>query len=228
MAGSERQEVLIETHRAIQAAELPAILIGGWAVSAFQPRLTMDIDMVIPSGALEEYERVLDELGFEKELDAAVPNSYEGRIVHFEKPVGEHAVAVDALVDAVRCRQTDAEWSYDYLEKHSVRRPLKIAPDLEARIPEPALLFALKLHSGRRADARDLVVIGSSAMWEEIERHVHRGNPSLLTDSIDRVLAEIQTDQFRDSFHGVFRQDELNDADVDELQDFLEQLSQAL
>lgn len=224
MAGSERQDELIETHRAIQEAELPYVLIGGWAVSAFQARLTMDLDMVIPSSALDEYERVLDDIGFVKELDADVSNIYEGRMIQFEKQVGEHSVAFDALVGAVRCRQTDAEWSYEYIENHSVRKPLKIAPDLESRIPEPALLFALKLHSGRRADARDLVVIGSSVIWKNIERHVHRGDPALLKDSIDQILAEIQKDQFRDSFHGVFRQDKLDESDVDELQDFLEQL----
>ncbi|MFB6360183.1 MAG: hypothetical protein ABEH59_02565 [Halobacteriales archaeon] len=228
MAGSERQEELIETHRAIQEAELPYILIGGWAVSAFQPRLTMDVDMVIPSSALDEYERVLDGLGFEKELDPDVSNIYDGRMIQFEKQVGENSIAFDALVAAVRCRQTDAKWSYEYLEKHSVRKPLKIAPGLESRIPEPALLFALKLHSGRRADARDLVVIGSSVDWENIERHVHRGDLGQLRGNIDQVLAEIQKDQFRDSFHGVFRQDELDESDVDNLESFLDELREAL
>lgn len=228
MAGSERQDELIETHRAIQEAGLPYVLIGGWAVSAFQARLTMDVDMVLPRGALDDYERVLDELGFTKERDSDVSNIYEGRMIHFEKQVGEHAIAFDALVGAVRCRQTDAEWSYEYLEDHSILETLTIAPDLESRIPEPALLFALKLHSGRRADARDLVVIGSRATWETIEQHLHRGEPSQLRERIEQVLAEIQKDQFRDSFHGVFRQDELDESNVDELLNYLQDLRERI
>lgn len=180
MVGSERQHELIETHRAIQEEELPYVLIGDWAVSAFQARLTMDIDMVIPTRALNEYERVLKELGFYKELDVDVSNVYEGRMIQFEKQIGENSITFDALVGAVRCRQTDAEWSFDYLKGHSIFETLTIAPDLESRIPEPALLFAIKLHSGRTADARDLVVIGSRVVWENIEQHLHRGEPSQL------------------------------------------------
>ncbi|MDY7082745.1 MAG: hypothetical protein SXQ77_10155, partial [Halobacteria archaeon] len=67
--------------------------------------------------------------------------------------MGDHSVEFDALVGALRCRQTDAEWSYSYLEDHSVVEPLEVAGGLEARVPEPSLLFALKIHSGRLADA---------------------------------------------------------------------------
>lgn len=228
MAGSARQRELIETQRAVLEAGLPYVLIGGWAVSAFQARLTMDVDMVIPKQSLDDYGRVLEGLGFTKELDADVSNVYERRMIQFEKRVGENAIAFDALVGAVRCRQTDAEWSYDYLEAHSVLETLTIAPDLEMRIPEPALLFALKLHSGRTADARDLVVIGSRTTWENIEQHLYRGDESRLMESIDRVVADIGTDQFRDSFHGVFRQDELDEDDVDELQGYLRRLKKRI
>lgn len=228
MAGSERQGELIETHRAIQDAGLPYVLIGGWAVSAFQARLTMDVDMVIPTSALDDYELVLDELGFTKERDADVSNIYEGRMVQFEKQVGENSIAFDALVGAVRCRQTDAEWSYDYLQDHSILETLTIAPDLESRIPEPALLFALKLHSGRTADARDLVVIGSRVTWKNIEHHLHRGEPSQLKEGLDGVLEEIQKDQFRDSFHGPFQQHQLDESNVEDLIRYLQDLRERI
>ena len=35
----------------------------------------------------------------------------------------------------------------------------------------------MKLHSGRKADIRDLIVISMHADFNRIERHVHRGNP---------------------------------------------------
>lgn len=36
MSLQERQAELIGTHRAVQDAELSYVLVGGWAVSAFQ------------------------------------------------------------------------------------------------------------------------------------------------------------------------------------------------
>lgn len=93
--------------------------------------------------------------------------------------------------------------------------------DLTARIPEPALLFALKLHSGRMADARDLVVVGARAEFDQIERHLRRGDPNALTDRIERVLDVLETDGFEDSFKGVFQQKELPSHEIDSLVEFL-------
>lgn len=221
MSLQERQAELIDTHRAIQDEELPYVLVGGWAVSAFQTRFTTDVDMVIHNTELDAYDALLDELGYSKAFDNDVANVYEGRIVRYEKSVGDNAVEFDALVGALRCRQTDAEWSYRYLHEHSIVESLEVAEDLTARIPEPALLFALKLHSGRLADARDLVIVGSEANRDNIEQHIHRGNPNQLAEQIERVLAELESDEFADSFKGVFQQKELPEDEIDELIQFL-------
>jgi hypothetical protein len=221
MSLSERQSELVATHHAIQDADLPYVLVGGWAVSAFQTRFTTDIDMVIPSISLEKYDALLTERSYTKAFDEDVSKVYEGRIVRYEKPVGEYTVEFDALVDALRCRQTEAEWSYRYLEEHSTVESLAIAEDLAAQIPEPALLFALKLHSGRLADARDLVVIGASANFDRIETHVRRGDPTALTARIESVLDRLDSAGFEDSFKGVFQQEDLPDEDVEALITFL-------
>jgi hypothetical protein len=221
MSLQERQAELIDTHRAVQAEDLSYVLVGGWAVSAFQTRFTTDVDMVIPETGLAAYDALLNELGYDKAFDNDVANVYEGRIVRYEKSVGGNAVEFDALVGALRCRQTDAEWSYRYLHEHSVVESLEVAEDLAARVPEPALLFALKLHSGRLADARDLVIVGSEAELDRIERHIHRGNPSQLAEQIERVVAELESDGFADSFKGVFQQTELPEEEIGELIEFL-------
>jgi hypothetical protein len=221
MSLTERQSELVDTHRAIQDDELPYVLVGGWAVTAFQTRFTTDVDMVIPEASLGGYASLLDDLGYTKQFDSDVANVYEGRIVGYEKPVGENAVEFDVLVGALRCRQTDAEWSYRYLEKHSVIESLNVAEDLAARIPEPALLFALKLHSGRVADARDLVVVGSQTDFDQIRQHLHRGKSEALEEQIERVLERLEEGGFEDSFKGVFEQEELPEGEVDALTEFL-------
>nr|WP_311170387.1 hypothetical protein [Halobellus sp. ZY16] len=177
--------------------------------------------MVIPETELDAYDTLLTELGYSKAFDNDVANVYEGRIVRYEKSVGDNAVEFDALVGALRCRQTDAEWSYRYLHEHSIVESLEVAEGLTARIPEPALLFALKLHSGRLADARDLVIVGSEVDLDSIEQHIHRGNLNQLAEQIERVLAELERDEFADSFKGVFQQKELPEDNIDELIQFL-------
>jgi hypothetical protein len=221
MSNQERQSELVATHRAIQAADLPSVLVGGWAVSAFSTRFTADIDTVIPATALDDYDSLLGDRGYENTFESEFGTEYEGRIVQYRKPIGENAVTFELLVDAIGCRQTDAEWSYRYLLEHSSVEPIEVVPDLDGRIPEPALLFAMKLHSGRLADIRDLVVLSAETTFDRIERHVHRGDPGKLEEQIEKILARLQTDGFEDSFKGVFQQSALPVDEIDELVSFL-------
>ncbi|OYR83650.1 hypothetical protein DJ84_07685, partial [Halorubrum ezzemoulense] len=107
------------------------------------------------------------------------------------------------------------------LHEHSTLESLDVAEDLDGRIPEPALLFAMKLHSGRKADTRDLVVISLRADFDRIERHIHRGDPEKLDKQIEMVLEQLKQDGFEDSFKGVFQQEELPIDTIDNLTSFL-------
>lgn len=177
---------------------------------------------------MDEYDSLLSELGYEKQFERDVSNEYEGRMIQYEKSVGEHAVKFEALIDALGCRQTEAEWSYRYIHEHSSLASLDVAEDLDGRIPEPALLFAMKLHSGRRADTRDLVVIGSRADFDRIERHIHRGDAEKLERQIEMVLDRLQQDGFEDSFKGVFQQQELPADAIADLVTFLSEQRELL
>ena len=221
MSLPERQHELIETHLAVQDAGLPHVVVGGWAVSAFQTRFTTDVDLVIPAMALDAYDGLLNGRAYTRVFDKDVSNVYEGRIVQYQKVVAGHPVQVDALVDSLRCRQTDAEWSYPYLEEHSIVTSLEVAAELTARIPEPSLLFAIKLHSGRLADARDLLIIGTNAEYDNVSRHLDRGDPNALSDQITGVLDRLEADGFADSFKGVFQQQIVPEDDLEELIEFL-------
>jgi hypothetical protein len=132
------------------------------------------------------------------------------------------------MVNALGCRQTEAEWSYRYLTQHSVTEELRTGRPVTARIPERELLFAVKLHSGRKTDARDLVVLAAGADFNRIATHLHRGELEKLAGRIDAVLERVTTEGFEDAFKGVFEQQTVPEENVETVVDFLRDQRQNL
>ena len=54
-----------------------------------------------------------------------------------------------------------------------------------ARVPEKELLIAFKIHSVRKADVRDVVVLIEDADIERIAKHSKRGDLNLLRAQIN-------------------------------------------
>jgi hypothetical protein len=220
MSLGDREAELLETLEAIIDAELPHVLVGGWAIAAFKQRFTTDVDVVIPRRAIDDYTALLVDRGYEKIADVERNALYDGRTIRFEKDIG-NPVRFDAMVDALGCRQTEAEWSYRYLAEHSVMEELRTGRPVTARIPERELLFTVKLHSGRTADARDVVVLAAGADFDRIGTHLHRGDLEKLAERIDTVLERLTADGFEDAFKGVFEQQTVPEQDVETVVDFL-------
>lgn len=220
MSPGERESELLETMDAVIDAELPYVLVGGWAIAAFDQRFTTDVDIVIPATAVDDYTAILADRAFEKTADREWNDPYEGRTIRFEKDVG-YPVRFDVMVDALGCRQTEATWSYRYLAQHSVATELKTGRPVTARIPEQELLFAVKLHSGRRADSRNLVVLATGADFDRVTTHLHRGDLQKLAERIDIVLERLSAEGFEDAFKGVFERQTVPDRDVEVVVEFL-------
>lgn len=220
MSLGEREAELVATLEAVIDAEFPYVLVGGWAIAAFNQRFTTDVDVVIPAQAIDDYATLLADRGYEKTADVERNDIYEGRTIRFEKDIG-NPVRFDAMVDTLGCRQTGAEWSYRYLAQYSTTAELRTGRTVKARIPERELLFAVKLHSGRKADARDLVVLAAGADFDRIPTHLHRGDLEKLAGRIDAVLDRLTAEGFEDAFKGVFEQQTVPEQDVDTVVDFL-------
>ena len=221
MSLGEREAELLETLEAVIDADLPYVLVGGWAIAAFNQRFTTDVDVVVPAQALEAYTELLTGRGYDKTADVARNALYEGRTVRFEKDVG-NPVNFDVMVDVLGCRQTGAEWSYRYLAQYAAIEDLRTTRPITARIPERELLFAVKLHSGRKADSRDLVVLGADADFDRIATHLHRGDPDKLADRIEIVIDRLSSDGFEDAFKGVFEQQTVPEESIDAVVEFLQ------
>ena len=183
-------------------------------------RFTTDVDVVIPAQAVDDYTDLLTDRGYEKTADVERNELYESRTIRFTKDIG-NPVRFDAMVDALGCRQTEAEWSYRYLAQHSVTQELRTGRPVTARIPERELLFAVKLHSGRKADSRDLVVLAAGADFDRIATHLHRGESEKLAGRIETVLNRLTSEDFADAFKGVFEQQTVPEQDIDAVVEFL-------
>jgi hypothetical protein len=220
MSLSDREQELLTTLEAINEVDLPYVLVGGWAVTAFNQRFSTDVDLVIPETAVDDYASFLLDRDYERTGEHDTSGIYEGRFIQYSKDVG-NPVSIELMVNALRCRQTDAEWSYRYLDQHA--QPVTVGRTLsvDTRIPERELLLAIKLHSGRFTDARDVVAAAADADFDRVETHLHRGDPEALAEQLASISEQLTDESFADSFKGEFQQQSVPDATIERVRDFL-------
>lgn len=220
MSLPDREQELLTTLEAINEADLPYVLVGGWAVTAFNQRFSTDVDLVIPETAVDDYASFLLDQDYERTSEHDTSGIYEGRFIQYSKDVG-NPVSIELMVNALRCRQTDAEWSYRYLDQHA--QPVTVGRTLsvDTRIPERELLLAIKLHSGRFTDARDVIAAAADAGFDCVETHLHRGEPEALAEQLASISEQLADESFADSFRGEFQQQSVPEATIKRVRDFL-------
>lgn len=216
----DRENQIFEILQGFVDQGLELVVVGGYAVSAFQHRFSVDADLVIRSEDVDRFSEILRNNSFEEVANRAL-DPYGGRYVAFEKN-RELPVTIDLLVDGLRCRQTDAFWGYDYFVQHSsVAEIVGSERTVEVRIPEKELLVAVKLHSGRLTDARDVVALAEDLELEELEKHLGRGDEDKLATVLEEVDDTIGSDGFEDAFKGVFQQGTLPEDDIRTIRRFI-------
>ena len=203
----ERENEILRTIRRLKEENLEFIVVGGYAVSALaRHRFSVDCDLVVPQEHKTKFEEVLKRDGFAKHVQkAGFDAAYGGEFVSYVKKVDELPVTVDLLVGSLVCRATDASWSFDYIEKSSVIATIPgYGVSVECRIPQRELLVAFKLHSGRRADVRDFVLLREGSDRDKVLKHLKRGDEQRLNGQIAVVLKALEDKNLVDSLKGVF------------------------
>ena len=119
-------------------------------------------------------------------------------------------VDIDVLMNGLVCRTTNATWGVDYIKRHSVKRKLS---NSEFLTPEKELLIAMKFHSGRLSDVRDIVAL-MPCNFEKLKKHLQKGDIKKLKESMKIQLSFINKPQFDDSFKGIFGPYSYNEKDV--------------
>ncbi len=203
----ERENEILKTIKSMADAGLDFVVVGGYAVSALaRHRFSVDCDLVVPKKKLDDFENFLGKEGFEKHIEkAGFDETYAGEFVSYKKEVGGLPITIDLLVGSLVCRTTQAAWSFEYVKKHSIAASI---PSTEAsvscRIPEKELLIAFKIHSGRRTDVRDVIMLRESADLEKVLNHLRKGNIEALKEQIEKIVTALEDKNLVDSLKGVF------------------------
>lgn len=220
----ERENRILEILQDFMDSGLDFILVGGYAVSAYKHRFSVDADMVIKKQDKTKFEEVLLRNNFKKRFVRQLDHVYASEHVAYEMKA-ELPITVDLLIDGIGSRTTNASLSFEQLEENSeLKKIIGAEKEVIAKIPKREILIILKLHSGRLTDFRDIVALSKSLDLELINKFIWRGKKTVVEDNIKKVLSLIEEKGFIDSFKGAFMTKKY-DIDLDEVRrlgEFLE------
>lgn len=227
MSQEERSEALIEVLEDLQESDIGYVLVGGYAVSQFETRFSTDLDLVIAPDEYDEVVAFLEGHEFERQDELEVPPDetiYNREIELFERTEGlVHQVGVDLLVNGLGCRQTEAEWSFEYLRDHSTEQTISGGSrSTTARTADGEVLVAAKLHSGRATDLADVLAAVPEIDFETVATHLHRGDKEALRSQLEEARGFIENKGLDHRFKSLFGLSAASQDDVEALLDFLE------
>lgn len=198
----ERENDIFDILQLFLDNNLNFILIGGYAVSAFKHRFSMDADIVIKSEDYEKFERLLRENDFKKIISKELNNIYSSKFVRFQKKK-ELTVSVDLMIDGVGIRQIESVIGFDKINKNSIKKKIKgLKKEITAKIPTKELLIAMKLQSGRATDFRDIIALSKNIDINKIKEFLNENKKAL--NNIKELISLTDKKEFIDSFKGVF------------------------
>lgn len=200
----ERENTIFDILKAFKNENLEFVVIGGYAVSAFKHRFSIDADVVIKSEDLKKFEEILIKNDFKKTIDKQLENVYSSKFMRYEKGK-ELKVYVDLMIDGIASRQTNAVFGYGLVKENSIKKLIKgIEKEITVNIASREFLIALKLNSGRLTDLRDVVALTKNCDFDKIKGLVTKGDKRIVKENIKHLLSLLDKKEFIDSFKGVF------------------------
>ena len=197
----KKENDIFEILQKFLSSNLDFILVGGYAVSAFKHRFSVDADIIVKSEDLFKFESILRKEGFKKTITKELENIYSSKFVRYEK----EQASVDILIDALASRTTNSSFGYELVFDNSIKRKIiGIEKEVTARIPTKELLIVMKLHSGRLTDFRDIAALAKDTDLELIKKFLFIGNLKVLKENLSKLHKIVNDKNFIDSFKGVF------------------------
>ena len=182
-------------------AKLDFIVVGGYAVSAFKHGFSIDVDVVVQSKDLDKFEAIVNEEGFKKTREKELEDIYSSKFIRYEKD----SASVDFLIEAVVARATGASFSYQILADNSTeKRIIGIEKEISAQVPIREMIIAMKVHSGRLTDFRDIAALARGTDLDKIRSFLFIGDLKALHSQLKELARIVKDKNFVDSFKGVF------------------------
>jgi hypothetical protein len=203
----QRENEIFRMLKRLIEERLDFVVVGGYAVSGLaRHRFSVDCDIVVSKRDLKDFENILKRKGFESHVrKKGSDETYAGEFISYKKGVNELPVTIDILVGSLVCRATGASWSFDYIKKHSIEAIITgIETSITCRIPEKELLIAFKIHSARRTDIRDIIMLRDGSDMERVVKHSRKGKTDALESQMDKIVGALNDKNLIDSLKGVF------------------------
>ncbi|WP_339106272.1 hypothetical protein [Haloterrigena salinisoli] len=223
MSFHNRSDALIELLEELTQDGHEYVLVGGYAVSAFNARFSTDLDIVVAPDSKADFAEFLEQRGFEETDSHAKEWFYDTEVIEYEKRLTpQQPIGFDLLVNGLGCRQTEAQWSFDYLYDHSQRQEVSGGTvTTMARVIDGAVLVAAKLHSGREADLRDILAIAEEIDLEAVTPHLQRGDEAALRAQLERGLEILESEELKHGYRSDFGASAVSTETVTALQKYL-------
>ncbi|MBU1203578.1 MAG: hypothetical protein KKG60_00740 [Nanoarchaeota archaeon] len=199
-----RENTIFKIMQEFLDAGLYFIVIGGYAVSAFKHRFSVDLDIVIKESDKEKFMSLLSKKGLRRTIMRKLDHIYAPEFIRYEVK-NKLPVSIDLFIGGVGSRTTDASFSFEQLKENSEKRNIiGLEKEIVVRIPKKEMLIILKLHSGRLTDFRDIAALGKNMNLDLIRKFVWKGKKSIVKKNIKRFLSLLEDKNFMDGFKGVF------------------------
>jgi len=216
----EREQEVMKMLNLFIDKKLDFIVVGGYAISTYKKRFSIDLDIVIKEEDFEKFEKLLEKEGYVLHYEKEIALLYGENFKRFMKKMKNLPVDIDILTNGLVSRSTDATWGLNYIKRHSIKRKLN---NSEFLTPEKELLIAMKFHSGRLSDIRDIVAL-MPCNKEKLKQHLLNGNIKKLKQSMKTQAFFLNKPQFDDSFKGIFGPYSYNEKDVQEAKKLIKEL----
>lgn len=202
-----RENEILQTLNKLTQEKLDFVVVGGYAVSGLgKHRFSVDCDIVISKEESNKTADILKRHGFELNVEkAGFDETYSGEFARYKKKVSGLPVTFDLLIGSLTCRNTDASWSYEYIKKYSVKVAISGIEKLaNCMVPEKELMIAFKIHSARKTDVRDAIILLENSDSKKVALHLKRGNTEKLKTQITQIMEMLNDPRLVDSLKGVF------------------------
>ncbi len=181
------------------------VIVGGYAVNALDGhRFSVDLDLVTDDKHLPHLDRVLRREKYER----SKPDKSQTPRLHVREYVrllGKEPAKVALYLNNFVCRQTRGEWACELIRKNSSREIVVGATSsTQSQVVRREFLVAMKIHSGRDQDLRDIVMLSERADWKTVAGFAACGSLERVKEQIESAIATVGGDRFESALKAEF------------------------